>query len=83
MNILASNFMDKVQEFLNSIGQKLVDYIFGWLAKVPPMIQSIILIGLAILSIIGLISLIKWSFKVIIPLAILAILAILIWVFIL
>lgn len=81
--MMLMSIIDKTKDFLNSIGKELVEFAFGWLAKVPPMMQALILIGLAILSIIGLISLIRWSFKIVIPLAILAILAILLWTFVL
>jgi hypothetical protein len=72
-----------VQNFLNDIGQQIVDFAFGWLMKISPMMQALILIGLSILSIIGLISLIKWSVKVLVPLAIIGIFGILLYVFVL
>jgi hypothetical protein len=75
--------LDTVQNFLNDIGQQIVDFAFGWLMKISPMMQALILIGLSILSIIGLISLIKWSVKVLVPLAIIGIFGILLYVFVL
>ena len=75
--------LDTVQNFLNDIGQQIVDFAFGWLMKISPMMQALILIGLSILSLIGLISLIKWSVKVLVPLAIIGIFGILLYVFVL
>ena len=77
------SLLQSVENILNSIGQKIVDFAFGWLMKISPMMQALILIGLSILSIIGLISLIKWSVKVLVPLAIIGIFGILLYVFVL
>ena len=77
------SIMDTVQTFLDNIGQQIVDFAFGWLMKISPMMQALVLIGLSILSIIGLISLIKWSVKVLVPLAIIGIFGILLYVFVL
>ncbi len=75
--------LDTVQTFLDDLGQQIVDFAFGWLMKISPMMQALVLIGLSILSIIGLISLIKWSVKVLVPLAIIGIFGILLYVFVL
>ena len=75
--------LNTIQNFLNGIGQKIVDFAFGWLMKISPMMQALILIALTVLSVIGLISLIKWSIKVLVPLAIIGIFGILLYVFIL
>ena len=77
------SIIDTVQTFLDNIGQLIVDFAFGWLMKISPMMQALVLIGLSILSIIGLISLIKWSVKVLVPLAIIGIFGILLYVFVL
>ena len=77
------SLLENVQSFLNGIGQKIVDFAFGWLMKISPMMQALILIALTVLSVIGLISLIKWSIKVVVPLAIIGIFGILLYVFIL
>lgn len=77
------SIIDTVQTFLDNIGQQIVDFAFGWLMKISPMMQALVLIGLSILSIIGLISLIKWSVKVLVPLAIIGIFGILLYVFVL
>jgi len=77
------SIMDTVQTFLDDLGQQIVDFAFGWLMKISPMMQALVLIGLSILSIIGLISLIKWSVKVLVPLAIIGIFGILLYVFVL
>lgn len=77
------SIMDTVQTFLDDLGQQIVDFAFGWLMKISPMMQALILIGLSVLSIIGLISLIKWSVKVLVPLAIIGIFGILLYVFVL
>ena len=61
------SIIDTVQTFLDNIGQQIVDFAFGWLMKISPMMQALVLIGLSVLSIIGLISLIKWSVKVLVP----------------
>lgn len=75
--------VEQAQEILNKIGDKLIDFLLKWFYKAPTFIQSLIVIGVTLLSIIGLISLIKWSIKVLVPLAIIAIAAILIWKFVL
>lgn len=77
------SIMDTVQTFLDDLGQQIVDFAFGWLMKISPMMQALVLIGLSVLSIIGLISLIKWSVKVLVPLAIIGIFGILLYVFVL
>ena len=77
------SLLQSVQDFLNKIGQQIVDYAFGWLMKISPMMQALILIALSLLSIIGVISLIRWSVKVIVPLAIIGIFGILLYVFVL
>lgn len=77
------SIIDTVQTFLDNIGQQIVDFAFGWLMKISPMMQALVLIGLSVLSIIGLISLIKWSVKVLVPLAIIGIFGILLYVFVL
>lgn len=77
------SIMDTVQTFLDDLGQQIVDFAFGWLMKISPMMQALVLIGLSILSIIGLISLIKWSVKILVPLAIIGIFGILLYVFVL
>lgn len=77
------SIMDTVQTFLDDLGKQIVDFAFGWLMKISPMMQALVLIGLSILSIIGLISLIKWSVKVLVPLAIIGIFGILLYVFVL
>ena len=77
------SIMDTVQTFLDDLGQQIVDFAFGWLMKRSPMMQALVLIGLSVLSIIGLISLIKWSVKVLVPLAIIGIFGILLYVFVL
>ena len=77
------SIMDTVQTFLDDLGQQIVDFAFGWLMKISPMMQALVLIGLSVLSFIGLISLIKWSVKVLVPLAIIGIFGILLYVFVL
>ena len=77
------SIIDTVQTFLDDLGQQIVDFAFGWLMKISPMMQALVLIGLSVLSIIGLISLIKWSVKVLVPLAIIGIFGILLYVFVL
>lgn len=77
------SLIDTVQTFLDKIGQQIVDFAFGWLMKISPMMQALVLIGLSVLSLIGLISLIKWSVKVLVPLAIIGIFGILLYVFVL
>ena len=46
------SIMDTVQTFLDDLGQQIVDFAFGWLMKISPMMQALVLIGLSILSII-------------------------------
>lgn len=75
--------IETCEEILNKLGQKVIDFLLGWFNKVPTFIQSIIVIGGLFLAVIGLISLIKWSVKVLVPLAIIVIAAILIWKFVL
>lgn len=77
------SLIEKCEEVLNKIGNKILEFLLGWFNKVPAFIQSLIVIGVTILAIIGVIALIKWSVKVLVPLAIIAIAAILIWKFVL
>lgn len=77
------SLVEQAERLLNGVGEKLIDFLLGWLFKTPPFIQSLIVLGVCFLVVIGLISLIKWSVKVLVPLAIIAIAAILIWKFIL
>lgn len=75
--------VEKAKDVLNKLGDKIIDFLLGWFNKAPTFIQSLILIGVIFLSVIGLIALIKWSVKVLVPLAIIAIAVILIWKFVL
>ena len=72
-----------LQSFLDNIGQKIIDYLFGWYIDLSPMMQSMLVICLLILAIIGTISLIKWSIKTLFPIAVVGIFIILLYIFVL
>ena len=72
-----------LQSFLDNIGSKIIDFLFGWFLDLSPMMQSILVIGMLFLAIIGIISLVKWSVKVLFPFAVVGIFIILLYVFIL
>lgn len=77
------SLLEQAENILNKVGEKLIEFLLGWFFKAPPFIQSLITLGVCFLVVIGLISLIKWSVKVLVPLAIIAIAVILIWKFVL
>lgn len=72
-----------LQSFLDNIGSKIIDFLFGWFLDLSPMMQSILVIGMLFLAIIGIISLVKWSVKVLFPFAVVGIFIILLYVFVL
>ena len=72
-----------LQSFLDNIGSKIIDFLFGWFLDLSPMMQSILVIGMLFLAIIGIVSLVKWSVKVLFPFAVVGIFIILLYVFIL
>lgn len=77
------SLLEQAENILNKVGEKLIEFLLGWFFKASPFIQSLITLGVCFLVVIGLISLIKWSVKVLVPLAIIAIAVILIWKFVL
>ncbi len=72
-----------LQSFLDNIGSKIIDFLFGWFLDLSPMMQSILVIGMLFLAIVGVISLVKWSVKVLFPFAVVGIFIILLYVFVL
>ena len=72
-----------LQSFLDNIGSRIIDFLFGWFLDLSPMMQSILVIGVLFLAIIGIISLVKWSVKVLFPFAVVGIFIILLYVFVL
>ena len=72
-----------LQSFLDNIGRKIIEFLFGWFIDMSPMMQAILVIGVLFLAVIGTISLVKWSVKVLFPFAIVGIFIILLYVFVL
>ena len=72
-----------LQTFLDKIGNKILQFLFGWFIALSPMMKVLLVLGLLFLAVIGTISLIKWSVKVLFPLAVVGIFIILLYVFVL
>ena len=82
MYLSLQSFLEK-QKVLALNLSKIIDFLFGWFLDLSPMMQSILVIGMLFLAIIGIISLVKWSVKVLFPFAVVGIFIILLYVFVL
>lgn len=77
------NIFDIISDFTNKQGKRLVDFVMQYFDALPSFVQALILIGASLLIIIGAISIIKSSFKLILALGIIFIVVFIIWTFVL
>ena len=42
-----------LQSFLDNIGRKIIEFLFGWFIDMSPMMQAILVIGVLFLAVIG------------------------------
>lgn len=78
-----SDLLKQITDFLNGVGDQIVSFVLGWLDNLPPMLQGLVVIFGALLIVVGLITLIKKSIKLIISLAIFGAIAFAVYYFVL
>lgn len=77
------NIFEIISDFTNTQGKKFVDFVMQYFDALPSFIQALVLIGAGLLIIIGTISIIKSSFKLILALGVIFIILFILWTFVL
>lgn len=72
---------DIIIDYTNKKGQEFVDFVLGVFSQLSGFLQAIVLIGAALLIVIGAITVIKKSFKLILILGIVFVVLFVIWTF--
>lgn len=74
---------DFIREFTNKKGEELVDFVLQYFYALSGFIQALVIIAVAFLTLIGLIAIIKKSFKLIMTLGIIFLILFVLWTFVL
>ncbi len=75
------NALESIIDFINGKSKELVDYVLDMFNSLSYFLQAVILLLIGILVLIGIVAVIKKSFKFIIIIASILVIGIIIWTF--